>query len=163
MLYLPLTTFLSVPNFPSKWDFSIEDSYEQVHLIFHMWIGLFYSKPTSRFFHFDPICPTVERLNSVKVLQCANQTSTPLPDVDVPSKGDKPTLDPAFDALDLSVKASEAVDHCTTGENHTPGSAIQSKLEHVRETKEPAVRPSLSSSPSVLSKDIHMVSSTRAT
>ncbi|KAL0187091.1 hypothetical protein M9458_018761, partial [Cirrhinus mrigala] len=31
-----------------KWNFNIEDTYEDVHLIFHMWIGLFYSKPTSR-------------------------------------------------------------------------------------------------------------------
>ncbi|MCI4380631.1 hypothetical protein PGIGA_G00242210 [Pangasianodon gigas] len=140
-----------------KWDFSIEDNYEQVHLIFHMWIGLFYSKPTSRFFHFDHICPTVERKNPAKVLQCAIQTSTPLPDVDLASKEDKHTsLDPVSDALDLSVKASGAVDHCAAGENPTPSSGVQSRLEHLRENKEPHIRPSLNYPPSVLAGAILM-------
>nr|XP_015207798.1 PREDICTED: protein FAM208B isoform X1 [Lepisosteus oculatus] len=36
------------------WDCNIEESYEQVHLILHMWIGLFYSRSTMRFFQTDP-------------------------------------------------------------------------------------------------------------
>ncbi|XP_046889551.1 uncharacterized protein tasor2 isoform X3 [Hypomesus transpacificus] len=36
------------------WDFNIKDTNEQIQLIIHMWIGLFYSKSTSRFFHIDP-------------------------------------------------------------------------------------------------------------
>ncbi|XP_067091280.1 protein TASOR 2 isoform X1 [Osmerus mordax] len=35
------------------WDFNIKDTNEQIQLIIHMWIGLFYSKSTSRFFHID--------------------------------------------------------------------------------------------------------------
>ncbi|XP_062408109.1 protein TASOR-like, partial [Sardina pilchardus] len=35
------------------WDFKIKDSDEEIHLIFHMWIGLFYSKSAPRFFHLD--------------------------------------------------------------------------------------------------------------
>ncbi|XP_066561216.1 uncharacterized protein tasor2 isoform X2 [Amia ocellicauda] len=35
------------------WDFSIEETLEQVHLILHMWIGLFYSRSTMRFFQTD--------------------------------------------------------------------------------------------------------------
>ncbi|XP_061576989.1 uncharacterized protein LOC133443783 isoform X2 [Cololabis saira] len=35
------------------WDFSIQDTNEEVRLIFHMWIGLFYSRSTDRFFHMD--------------------------------------------------------------------------------------------------------------
>uniref|UniRef100_A0A3B3R064 Transcription activation suppressor family member 2 n=1 Tax=Paramormyrops kingsleyae TaxID=1676925 RepID=A0A3B3R064_9TELE len=35
------------------WDSSIEENIEQVHLILHMWIGLFYSKSTTRFFQTD--------------------------------------------------------------------------------------------------------------
>lgn len=129
-----------------------------------MWIGLFYSKPTSRFFHFDQFCPTVERQNPAKVLQSAIQSSTLPPDVDVTSKGGKPTsLGPVLDAIDLSVKASGAVDHCTTGDDPTPSSDMGSKLEHMRENKEPAIRPSLNYSPSVLAGGILMVSSTRAT
>ncbi|XP_048879690.1 uncharacterized protein tasor2 isoform X2 [Brienomyrus brachyistius] len=35
------------------WDSRIEENIEQVHLILHMWIGLFYSKSTARFFQTD--------------------------------------------------------------------------------------------------------------
>ncbi|XP_028286477.1 uncharacterized protein tasor2 isoform X2 [Parambassis ranga] len=35
------------------WDFSIQDTSEEVRLIVHMWIGLFYSRSTARFFHVD--------------------------------------------------------------------------------------------------------------
>ncbi|XP_076139397.1 uncharacterized protein LOC143122492 [Alosa pseudoharengus] len=35
------------------WDFNVTDSDEEIHLIFHMWIGLFYSKSAPRFFHLD--------------------------------------------------------------------------------------------------------------
>ncbi|XP_019123800.2 uncharacterized protein tasor2 isoform X2 [Larimichthys crocea] len=35
------------------WDFSIQDTSEEVRLIVHMWIGLFYSRTTDRFFHVD--------------------------------------------------------------------------------------------------------------
>ncbi|XP_060788342.1 uncharacterized protein tasor2 isoform X4 [Neoarius graeffei] len=135
-----------------KWDFSIEDSYEQVHLIFHMWIGLFYSKPTSRFFHFHNGCPTVERKNPEKVLQCAINKSTPPSDADLTSKEDKPaSLNPVSDALDLSVKVSGAVDHCTTEKDPTPSSGVGSGLDHVSKNKEAAIKPSLDYSPSVQS------------
>uniref|UniRef100_A0A8C6T247 DUF3715 domain-containing protein n=1 Tax=Neogobius melanostomus TaxID=47308 RepID=A0A8C6T247_9GOBI len=36
------------------WDYSIQDTTEEVQLIVHMWIGLFYSRSTARFFHLDP-------------------------------------------------------------------------------------------------------------
>ncbi|KAK7891898.1 hypothetical protein WMY93_023861 [Mugilogobius chulae] len=36
------------------WDSSIHDTNEEVQLIVHMWIGLFYSRSTDRFFHLDP-------------------------------------------------------------------------------------------------------------
>uniref|UniRef100_A0A3Q4IBE5 Uncharacterized LOC102782485 n=1 Tax=Neolamprologus brichardi TaxID=32507 RepID=A0A3Q4IBE5_NEOBR len=35
------------------WDFSIQDTNEEVRLIVHMWIGLFYSRSTPRFFHVE--------------------------------------------------------------------------------------------------------------
>ncbi|XP_059190330.1 uncharacterized protein tasor2 [Centropristis striata] len=35
------------------WDFSMQDTSEEVRLIVHMWIGLFYSRSTARFFHVD--------------------------------------------------------------------------------------------------------------
>lgn len=119
-----------------------------------MWIGLFYSKPTSRFFHFDHSGPTLERKNPAKVLL----SSTPLPNVDVTSKATKPpSSESAFDALDLSVKAPEAVDDNTMGENRAPGSKMQSRPEAMRENKKPAIIPSLNDSPNVVSGRILMV------
>ncbi|XP_029951818.1 uncharacterized protein tasor2 isoform X1 [Salarias fasciatus] len=35
------------------WDFSIQDTDPEKQLIIHMWIGLFYSRSTARFFHAD--------------------------------------------------------------------------------------------------------------
>ncbi|XP_055011431.1 uncharacterized protein LOC129409429 isoform X2 [Boleophthalmus pectinirostris] len=43
-----------VRSLHGPWDSSIHDSNEEVQLIVHMWIGLFYSRSTARFFHFDP-------------------------------------------------------------------------------------------------------------
>lgn len=39
--------------FNRPWDFSIQDTNEEVRLIVHMWIGLFYSRSTPRFFHVE--------------------------------------------------------------------------------------------------------------
>lgn len=39
--------------YDSPWDFSIQETSEEVRLIVHMWIGLFYSRSTARFFHID--------------------------------------------------------------------------------------------------------------
>ncbi|KAF5905546.1 protein FAM, partial [Clarias magur] len=140
-----------------KWDFSIEDNYEQVHLIFHMWIGLFYSKPTSRFFHFDHTFPTLERKNPSDVLQFAIQTSSSVSDVDLSTKEDKNTsLRLGSDALDLSVKTPEAADDSTSGQKPTPVSGIRSILKHMRENKEPDNRLGFHHSPSVLRKGISM-------
>lgn len=38
----------------SPWDFSVKDTSDDVRLIFHMWIALFYSRSMPRFFDFDP-------------------------------------------------------------------------------------------------------------
>ena len=38
----------------------MNDTEEQIHLIFHMWIGLFYSKTASRFFHLGSDRPPPE-------------------------------------------------------------------------------------------------------
>ncbi|XP_012685803.2 uncharacterized protein LOC105902698 [Clupea harengus] len=42
------------------WKFNVNDTEEQIHLIFHMWIGLFYSKTASRFFHLGSDRPPPE-------------------------------------------------------------------------------------------------------
>lgn len=150
-------TFLSFPNFLSKWNFSVEDTYEQVHLIFHMWIGLFYSKPTSRFFHLDNNSPFRERKQSPKVSDNI-QASSPLTDVGGTFKEDKTSsLHPVTDVLDLSVRATEPSNHCTVSqggsvENPTSISDIRSRQEH---TAESIQQPLLSScnSPSISKLD----------
>ncbi len=45
--------FFTFYTFNSPWDYSIQDTNEEMRLIIHMWIGLFYSRSTARFFHFD--------------------------------------------------------------------------------------------------------------
>lgn len=37
----------------SPWDFSVKDTSDDVRLIFHIWIALFYSRSMPRFFDFD--------------------------------------------------------------------------------------------------------------
>ncbi|XP_028823182.1 uncharacterized protein tasor2 [Denticeps clupeoides] len=39
-----------------RWNVDMEDTDEQILLIFHTWVGLFYSRSTSRFFQIDPDC-----------------------------------------------------------------------------------------------------------
>eukprot|EP00063_Salmo_salar_P028367 XP_014003202.1 PREDICTED: uncharacterized protein LOC106573063 isoform X2 [Salmo salar] len=49
------------------WDFNIDDTNEQVQLIIHMWIGLFYSRSTARFFQADPSLLCMEEKDSTEV------------------------------------------------------------------------------------------------
>ncbi|XP_031138385.1 uncharacterized protein tasor2 isoform X2 [Sander lucioperca] len=48
------------------WDFSMQDTSEEVRLIVHMWIGLFYSRSTARFFHVDSY-PCSEESDSLEM------------------------------------------------------------------------------------------------
>ncbi|XP_028440088.1 uncharacterized protein tasor2 isoform X3 [Perca flavescens] len=48
------------------WDFSMQDTNEEVRLIVHMWIGLFYSRSTARFFHVDSY-PCSEESDSLEM------------------------------------------------------------------------------------------------
>ncbi|XP_062855189.1 uncharacterized protein LOC134318281 [Trichomycterus rosablanca] len=124
-----------------KWDFNIEDTFEQVHLIFHMWIGLFYSKPTSRFFHFDQYCQPLDKKEPVQVIQGSIPASAPLPGGDMSSKEDKHssllTVVPVSDALDLSVKVPGAVHGSTKSreENPAPVHSVTTSSEHATESK----------------------------
>ncbi|XP_030628969.1 uncharacterized protein tasor2 [Chanos chanos] len=120
-----------------QWDFNIEDTYEDVHLIYHMWIGLFYSKPTSRFFHIDADNPPLEELETVPWIQelevihspmteqnfkkCSSERSsiavpalqpleTGLLDLSAEHDRDVQTLHVQSEVLDLSLKTCEIVD-----------------------------------------------------
>ncbi|XP_073724191.1 uncharacterized protein tasor2 isoform X2 [Misgurnus anguillicaudatus] len=97
-----------------KWNFDIEDTYEEVHQIFHMWIGLFYSRTTSRLFHLEnsPAFPGGKDIKDVSVTQDADTIQTGMPSLNVEFnlKENLPkTLHPNSEILDLSVKNGEPV------------------------------------------------------
>ncbi|XP_018540040.1 uncharacterized protein tasor2 isoform X2 [Lates calcarifer] len=98
------------------WDFSIQDTTEEVRLIVHMWIGLFYSRSTARFFHIDLNCtyPYSEgsdplELSSGKVSAPAQTELKANSFGGLPSVAD--TQDPSISkALDLSKKDNSVLD-----------------------------------------------------
>ncbi|XP_036375790.1 uncharacterized protein tasor2 isoform X2 [Megalops cyprinoides] len=58
------------------WDFRIEETIDQARLILHMWIGLFYSRSTTRFFQTDPNGPVLEGPPPAERLQEESQVKT---------------------------------------------------------------------------------------
>ncbi|XP_056115730.1 uncharacterized protein tasor2 isoform X2 [Rhinichthys klamathensis goyatoka] len=99
-----------------KWNFNIEDTYEDVHLIFHMWIGLFYSKHTSRLFQLEnsTALPKGKDVEKVHLDINAIQNAVSLLNVELTSKDDSSR--PAHlssEVLDLSVKNGEPVNFCS--------------------------------------------------
>ncbi|XP_051758450.1 uncharacterized protein LOC127517196 isoform X3 [Ctenopharyngodon idella] len=99
-----------------KWNFSIEDTYEDVHLIFHMWIGLFYSKHTSRLFHLENSTALSKGKDVEKVHLDINaiQNAVSLLNVELSSKEDSSRPVPlSTEVLDLSVKNGEPVNLCS--------------------------------------------------
>nr|XP_029490823.1 uncharacterized protein LOC115109709 isoform X2 [Oncorhynchus nerka] len=124
------------------WDFNIEDTNEQVQLIIHMWIGLFYSRSTARFFQADPSLLCMEEKDSTEVdhgmvqAQVTSETKTsspayiglsriPEPEVldrsNVGKKESQPlSLEP--EALDLSVKTTSTVLDVTVDTKDSPES-----------------------------------------
>ncbi|XP_052330618.1 uncharacterized protein LOC118400899 isoform X4 [Oncorhynchus keta] len=124
------------------WDFNIEDTNEQVQLIIHMWIGLFYSRSTARFFQADPSLLCMEEKDSTEVdhgmvqAQVTSETKTsspayialsriPEPDVldrsNVGKKESQPlSLEPK--ALDISVKTTSTVLDFTVDTKDSPES-----------------------------------------
>uniref|UniRef100_UPI0037E81E95 protein TASOR 2 isoform X2 n=1 Tax=Semicossyphus pulcher TaxID=241346 RepID=UPI0037E81E95 len=113
------------------WDYSVQDTSEEVRLIVHMWIGLFYSRSTARFFHIDSnlTYPCSEESDFLKKangitsgsvqseLKANSDASFPsVPDtsdsspsnaLDLSKKGDS-VLDQGSVILDLSLKNSSA-------------------------------------------------------
>ncbi|XP_039521057.1 uncharacterized protein tasor2 isoform X4 [Pimephales promelas] len=95
-----------------KWNFNIEDTYEDVHLIFHMWIGLFYSKHTSRLFQLEN-CTALPKGKDVEKVHLdinAIQNAVSLLNVELTSKDDSSR---PSEVLDLSVKNGEPVNFCS--------------------------------------------------
>ncbi|XP_041746760.2 uncharacterized protein LOC121577074 isoform X2 [Coregonus clupeaformis] len=124
------------------WDFNIEDTNEQVQLIIHMWIGLFYSRSTARFFQADPSLPCLEEKYSTEVdhgmvqTQVPSETKTSSPAYIAPSRIPEPevldlsnagekeaqplSLEP--EVLDLSMKTASAVLDVTVDTKDSPES-----------------------------------------
>ncbi|XP_029909583.1 uncharacterized protein tasor2 isoform X2 [Myripristis murdjan] len=111
------------------WDLTIQDTNEEVRLIVHMWIGLFYSRSTARFFHIDPnfTCPYSEGSESLEVSsgivsatpqsELKDSSSAPLPTTSSDSsiskaldlrKKDTPVLNQGAVILDLSLRNPSA-------------------------------------------------------
>ncbi|KAM4618400.1 uncharacterized protein tasor2 isoform 1-T1 [Polymixia lowei] len=102
------------------WDFTIQDTNEEVRLIVHMWIGLFYSRSTARFFDIDTSLPYSETADCMEMssgmgpaptpAQLKNSSSASIPiltsDSDVLDlgKNETPVLNQGSVVLDLSVK-----------------------------------------------------------
>uniref|UniRef100_A0A8C7G7R5 DUF3715 domain-containing protein n=1 Tax=Oncorhynchus kisutch TaxID=8019 RepID=A0A8C7G7R5_ONCKI len=111
------------------WDFDITDTKEQVQLIIHMWIGLFYSRSTARFCQADSSLTCLEKKESIEVahgmvpaqIPPGTKTSSPAyialsripePDVlDLSKMGKKKAQPLSLEAevLDLSMKTTSTV------------------------------------------------------
>ncbi|XP_014003203.2 uncharacterized protein isoform X3 [Salmo salar] len=132
------------------WDFNIDDTNEQVQLIIHMWIGLFYSRSTARFFQADPSLLCMEEKDSTEVdhgmvqAQVTSETKTsspayialsriPEPEVlDLSNVGKKESqplsLEP--EVLDLSVKTTSTVLDFTVDTKDSPESKQRIDLKN---------------------------------
>lgn len=115
--YLTKTAnFCTFCIFDRPWDFSIQDTAEEVQLIVHMWIGLFYSRSTARFFHVDSNStrPCSEENDSLEI--SSGMVSVPAQsELKANSIGAFPkvkdTQDPSIaKALDLSKKDNSVLD-----------------------------------------------------
>ncbi|KAG7230990.1 hypothetical protein INR49_025019 [Caranx melampygus] len=96
------------------WDFSIQDTTEELRLIVHMWIGLFYSRSTPRFFHVDSNIACSKESESLEMsseMVVAGPAQPELKGTSLdafPSGGD--TQEPSTsEALDLSKKDNSVV------------------------------------------------------
>lgn len=125
----PFPSSLCTPSLYSPWDFDIKDTKEQVQLIIHMWIGLFYSRSTARFCQADSSLTCLEKKDSIEVahgmvpaqVPPGTKTSSPAyidlsripePDVlDLSKMGQKKAQPLSLEAevLDLSMKTTSTV------------------------------------------------------
>ncbi|XP_058841926.1 uncharacterized protein LOC117419802 isoform X2 [Acipenser ruthenus] len=103
------------------WNFNIEETFEQVHLILHMWIGLFYSKSTLRFFQTDTVQSSDESKCVFQISPSKSVTQRAPPagscgsqikpqSLQVPSVIQKAVKEPDMEALDRGEQSNEALD-----------------------------------------------------
>ncbi|XP_041795719.1 uncharacterized protein tasor2 isoform X2 [Chelmon rostratus] len=140
------------------WDFSIQDTSEEVRLIVHMWIGLFYSRSTARFFHVDTNSCSEEsdylemsggmisaqaqsELKANSFAPCLNVTDTSDKALDL-SKKDNSVLDQGSMILDLSQRNSNAeivISHPQVNEKETSVSGEQKETGETLKTLKSSV------------------------
>ncbi|XP_013125988.1 uncharacterized protein tasor2 isoform X1 [Oreochromis niloticus] len=140
------------------WDFSIQDTNEEVRLIVHMWIGLFYSRSTPRFFHVesnfayscseenDSLEMTSGVVSGLTIFEHKDTAAScpSVPDTSDPllskaldlSKNDDTILDQDSVVLDLSLKNSSACLQSVTShpQVHKKGSLDSSEQKEPSET-----------------------------
>ncbi|XP_037622706.1 uncharacterized protein tasor2 isoform X3 [Sebastes umbrosus] len=94
------------------WDFSMQDTSEEVRLIVHMWIGLFYSRSTARFFHDSyPCSEESDSLEMPSAMVPAPAQSDLKANSFAPFPSTTDTADPSISkALDLSKKDNSVLD-----------------------------------------------------
>ncbi|XP_058883289.1 uncharacterized protein LOC117416126 [Acipenser ruthenus] len=101
------------------WNFNIEETFEQVHLILHMWIGLFYSKSTLRFFQTDTVQSSDQSkcIFQISPSKSVTQRAPPAGSCDsqikhlqVPSVIQKAVKEPDMEVLDRGEQSNEALD-----------------------------------------------------
>ncbi|RXM35636.1 hypothetical protein EOD39_3980 [Acipenser ruthenus] len=101
------------------WNFNIEETFEQVHLILHMWIGLFYSKSTLRFFQTDTVQSSDQSkcIFQISPSRSVTQRAPPAGSCDsqikhlqVPSVIQKAVKEPDMEVLDRGEQSNEALD-----------------------------------------------------
>lgn len=104
---MTVANFCAFHTFTRPWNFSIQDTHEEARLIFHMWIGLFYSRSTARFFHVDS-CLTSSYSEESDSLKMADGMVSGPTGIELKSSSSVhsiETSDPlASEALDLSKK-----------------------------------------------------------
>lgn len=150
--------FCTFHIFDSPWDFSIQDTSEEVRLIVHMWIGLFYSRSTARFFHVDTNSCSEEsdylemsggmisaqaqsELKANSFAPCLNVTDTSDKALDL-SKKDNSVLDQGSMILDLSQRNSNAeivISHPQVNEKETSVSGEQKETGETLKTLKSSV------------------------
>uniref|UniRef100_A0A3Q1J401 Uncharacterized protein n=1 Tax=Anabas testudineus TaxID=64144 RepID=A0A3Q1J401_ANATE len=108
------------------WDFSIKDTSEELRLIVHMWIGLFYSRSTARFFHVDSnfTYPCSEENNLLET----EMTSDPAHKKDISS------LAQGVGILDLSLRNSNVDTDSSTSQVNRKKLPVSSKKKDASET-----------------------------
>ncbi|XP_056138578.1 uncharacterized protein tasor2 [Lampris incognitus] len=139
------------------WDLTIHDTNEEVQLIVHLWIGLFYSRSTARSFHIDTSIPYLEDGDNSEIssgmvqattqFEPKNCSTAPAPAVhsnpeslDL-SKKEKPASTEGPMGLDLKVKKPSLEDVSSEPQVNRIEITLSGKETEVNQTSSQALEP----------------------